>query len=528
MKIIHVTPASFGADLPAALSALLSDLTDAKVVFSPETYFLDRPVEVKNAENVTLDGNGCTFLLRFDRCTYAEEGVSTDGFRFADCGRVTFKNFTVRCDEPVSAAGVALSSTDETIDIEFHSALPLTGKENFLVVRDLKDHPPVWGAWHRRPDLDPNRRVVIAGEVVTTNPPILDMKKEWLGGNRWRVWCSAPRNVEPGLPVVLLHAYYGTAAFAFRGCSDFLFENVTIPCIGGMGFVILPRCRDFTFRRLRVVTDDPVRVPVCTGADTIHTLGIGGKLVVEDSYFEASSDDPLNLHTQFLVAKSADGQTAHLVYDKLYGVVSPRWAEKGDTLRVFDPKTWQERCRVTVESAPAGNGDAGVDVTVSGGVIRPGDLVTNAAYYADLVVRNNVFVNKLRALVVQAADSALIENNRFVNVGRCVYVSAAFEKWYEAGPAQNVVIRNNVSQGAFRDSAVFVRTVGSLEGKAGHIHRNISITGNRFVGSKADALITVQSTDGLVVRGNTAKDCKNRAVSVAECTDAEVEPVTEE
>jgi len=44
----------------------------------------------------------------------------------------------------------------------------------------------------------------------------------------------------------------------------------------GFGFVLLPHCHDFTFRRLKFKSPDRSRQPYALNSDGIHTAGISG------------------------------------------------------------------------------------------------------------------------------------------------------------------------------------------------------------------------------------------------------------
>ena len=194
------------------------------------------------------------------------------------------------------------------------------------------------------------------------------------------------------------------------------------------------------------------------------------------------------------------------------GVVSPYWSEKGDLLRVYNPKTLELKGKVKVAASDRGD----ITLEKSGVEINVGDFVTNDKYYPDVMIRRCTFArNRGRALCLQGSDNMLIEDCKFNNSSSCaIYLSSAFEYWLEAGPLANVTIRNNL----FRDcrtkvkkdnrSTIHVQINGENHQNVPPVHKNIRIENNRFENINGLSVL-VQMTDGVEVRNNEFIGCHN-------------------
>ena len=145
------------------------------------------------------------------------------------------------------------------------------------------------------------------------------------------------------------------------------------------------------------------------------------------------------------------------------------------------------------------------------------DVVSNETYYPNVIIRDNVIRHQRnRALTFQAVNSLLVENNTIEGSPAAIYISAAFNGYYEAGPSENVVIRNNYFYGnsirkANYNGVIHTWVFGSADFQKDlyHIHRNMTIENNTFVNTNI-APIYVSLTDGVKINGNKFVDCHTK------------------
>ena len=511
MENIKITSDMIETDAAPVLEKLIADAPDgATLSFEKGIYHLSRTVSVKGKKNLTLEGNGATLEPYFDRETGADDGAGV--FELLDCKDLTIRGFTVASSVPVNTAGVLVNVTDDYADMVVDTEHPLTGREQFIggMIFEGDWYPTGWHWVNTEPD--PAQRTVIAGEIPCTAPKKLNCPHEMLDEKTVRVYSRSVKWLKSGVKCNVSHTYYGLVAFVFRQCENVLIEDVQMANYAGFAFLILPCCRDFTFRRVNFVSPDRDHQPYAINSDGIHLTGLAGKLVLEDCDMDCIGDDKLNVHTQVMTVKSVRENGLTLVYDKINGIVSPYWSEKGDLLRVYDPETLEFKGKVKVAASVRGN----IDLEPSDVEIKVDDFITNDKYYPDVTIRRCTFSrNRGRSLCLQGSDKMLIEDCVFNNSSSCaIYLSSAFEYWLEAGPLSNVTIRNNL----FRDcrtrvkkdnrSTIHVQINGEKHQNVPPVHKNIRIENNRFENINGLSVL-VQLTDGVVVRNNEFVNCKN-------------------
>ena len=495
----------------------------ATITFEAGTYNLQTTVNIKGKKDLTLEGEGATLAPYFSLKTGADDGAGV--FELLECKNLVIRGFTVASAVPVNTAGTVINATKNYVDVKLNTDIDFTGDELFIDAMIFEDDWfPTGYHWAQAP-FDPSKRTMIAGEIPCSAPKKLNCPHDMLEGKTARVytkelkcydWVRSVATLKPGTKCNISHSYYGLTAFVFRQCDNVLIEDVTMANFAGFGFVLLPHCHDFTFRRLKFKSPDRSRQPYALNSDGIHTAGISGKLILEDCDLDCIGDDKINIHTQAMNVSSLDGDKMALIFDRVNGFVSPYWCEKGDLLCVYDPNTLELKGKVKVLTSDGG------DITLEPNEvdIKVGDYVTNDKYYPDVIIRGCTFWrNRGRHLTLQGTDNLLIENCTFYNSSPwALYLSTAFEYWLEVGPLSNATVRNNL----FRDcreraddgrSTVFVRVNGKKHQNIPPLHKNIRIENNRFENIHGTP-INVQLTDGVTVQNNQFANCHNSGEGV--------------
>ncbi len=519
MKAVRI--GSISGSASAKISEILSEISaDTAIIFDGESYYFDSPVKIENKKNVILDGGGATFVCRFDRNAYAEE--STDLFHFNHCSDFTLRNFVVESTLPTNVAGEILDVDGNSVTVKLNPSVALSGDEMFISSMTFTDDMvPTCGSFvSAKPN--PEIRTLIAGEIPCTNPAKLNAPHEMIGDQIFRIDSYQVEGDMTGKKCNISHSYYGLTAVIFRNCDNVTVEDIHFANYGGFAFAVLPRCRDFTFRRLKFKSNDPVHQPFSINADGIHVTGLTGRLNVEDCYFEQLGDDCVNLHAHVMAVKSVDGNTAHIIYDKIGGKIAAEWGEKGDKLRVYNPDTLDFKGYAVIESFKDGY------VTTSGNKLTAGDLITNESFFPEFNAVRCVCKNcRSRPFVIQSTDKALIKNCEFYGCGPAVYISAAFKIWLEAGPVKNVEIIGNkfgkTTERNKNNGAVFIRLAEDLEQKMWHKHENITVRGNEFEGIPYYP-IWAYATDGVTIEDNIFVDCNSGDgdIRIKNCTDVKL------
>ncbi len=522
MNTFEIKISQLGENHAKSISELISTVkNNTHIVFEKGEYFIFEPIVIEGLESSVIDGNGAIFVAHFDRKKHYQD--NTDVFHISGCKDIKFCNLTIDSDMPVNVAGRIVAQTDKYIDVQLNPSVPLEGDELFISSMTFtEDMVPTCGSFvSARPD--PTRFTVIADEIVCTNPEKLDTPHEMIGDQLFRIY---PYQVEGDMTHTkcnISHSYYGIVAVVFHDCHRVEVEDISIINYGGFGFAVLPRCSDFAFRRLRIEPKDIEHQPFSINSDGIHVTGLTGKLIVEDCYFEQLGDDCVNLHTNVMCVTELFEDGATINYDKKVPIVPPIWAVKGDKLRVYDPHTLYFKGYVTVEDFK----DKRIYAQKGGAELCVGDLITNEYYFPSVEISGVVCKNcRSRPFVLQSTDIATVTDCDFYGCGPAIYISAAFYKWLEAGPAKNITIEGNRFHSTWARSKntgmVFIRLAEDPEMKFHHIHKNIVIRNNRFEGIPFYP-IWAYATDGLTVEGNRFENCGDNAeVFVFNCTDVSI------
>ncbi len=513
------------------LNYLISQAKDGdQFIFESGEYYLDRQINVINKNNLTFN---CTadvlFKVKFDRTNGGRvPTTSINGFYFEGCNNITFKGGVIQASCPPSVKGklICVNKEEDYVEVEVYPESPLPDDVKFIGGMTFdSERMPTHGAMGTYKRKDPrydtykDKRIIVANELVTTNAPSPTLMTERLSENVFRFRGIMNMHVhEVGLDVALYHSYYGVSAFIFRNTSDVVIDGVRINNFGGMGYLVLTRCYNYEFKNLIFDNPDKEHSWMSTQSDAIHTLGLGGKLLLENIYFDATCDDCLNVHSQILTCSEITGDKYKLIYDKKQGIVSKTWAKQGDKLYVYDNQSLTIKGEVIVESFVDGYATfkkGGYDILV-------GDMLTNCEYMPDVTIKHCVIHKCVGQYKIKSCKSAIVTDCRFYNEGRGVNVSE-FLPTLEGGPAKNVVIENNEFYYSKRQPPIFVGYIkdfseyNDYEREDVPIIENVTIKNNKFIEMTCDEIIRCLATDGLVIKDNQFIDCKSDKITIKSC-----------
>ena len=511
------------------INKLLAECPDeSTVVFEDGEYRMKEIFKVYGKRNLRLKLGNAVFRPYFN----PENGdrVPTDSidvFHFEDCENLEIFGGVIKSETSPNVRGVITASTKEYIEVRLFPKTPLTGKEKFLHGRPVDEldrpcglHIHDFPETSKRYELVKNDRIPFAGQLVCTNPPFRNMEVEFVGENLCRI-----RNIHSlssgkfkvGARCTLGYIYYGNCAFVFTACKNVLMDGTKFKAFGGMGVVILPDSRDFTFRNIVMKSDENDSCTEPLQADGIHIVGCGGKLVFDSCYWEYTIDDALNAHAQLLTVTKNDDGRIELIYDKLYGKVLRHWAAKGDTLRVYDVETKLFKGEVSVLSV--GENFAFTDASAKEIEINPGDFITNPSHFCDLEAYNCRIKCCSGGLKLRSINSAYVHDCVFDGTKKSIIMSVAFATTKEGGPVKDVLIENNVFMNSAYDSVIYSGVYSGDTGKFEHLHKNITIRKNRFANSTARCLVELTATDGIVIEDNVINNCRNTFFEFYDCND---------
>lgn len=507
-------------DNSQALGELIASVPDnSTVVFPKGDYFFASRVTVNGKKHLTIEGQDATLITHFSPCGPRSENNNL--MSFDHCDDLIVRDFIVTTDNPIGCAGrvTAVDLENRTFDVRVFDEFPLTGEEHFYGSNSCDDdgspdyviaaYEPITEKKVTAPD--GSEHTVIVGTVydLMENNTIRVHARDWEAIDRLRI----------GHLIEYRYFIYGNTHFEFSNCNRVEMKNIEIYRATSMGAVIHPRCSDFTFDHFNIRVRPGSREVYAANADGIHIIGLTGHLRMKHCHFVGLGDDALNIH-------GSAGEIADILPDGRVKVqrhyfqkqglfpIGDDWAMPGDVLEVYDSHTFLAKGTLTVGSFV----DGVATVTASTGTYATGDALANTAYFAathvsDCVVKNT----RARGLLLQT-HNVLVENCYFFGMsGAALLLSPDIKVWFEVGPSENVVIRNNVIEKcAFTarnglKAGILMKgchDAGAEDYPAG-VHRNIRIIGNTFrrMGGYACYLSAI---DGLEMRDNLFEDCCNR------------------
>lgn len=121
-----------GAPISTALWALIDSAPDnTELLFPAGRYFLDRAIEVRGKNNLTIRGEGAVLITHFT--PWNDPSENNNGFDFRECSNIEIQGFTCTTDNPSSCAGRVIAKDEAacTYDVKIDEQFPITGMEHF-------------------------------------------------------------------------------------------------------------------------------------------------------------------------------------------------------------------------------------------------------------------------------------------------------------------------------------------------------------------------------------------------------------
>ena len=504
-------------DYSHLINQCISDCKSGDTIcFQPGKYPIHQSISLFDKHNIALEGNGAEILT--DVKQYLDENdPGCDAFHLENCSEIVIRGFTVRTEWRNNMGGTIVNSTPDYLDIRIDcpNEPGWSGSEYvthlYCISQDRAILTDNIGSAYRK------NWCTFGEEIPNSHASITNIPHETINNGIWRFFGVSRVPYGAGTRCWLNHFDRNTA-FLFRDCSGITVEDVTIPDWNGMAFIILPYCRDFTFRRIIARPDQPDKYPGAVAADIIHTTGLGGKLIIEDCVLEGAGDDVTNIHTPALTVRSMEGKYAILFFDKEYPLFPKRWAKTGDVLTVYDSENLSVKGKVKIlwvreEQIMVDHPE----------LMRKGDFVINDKYRPDILIRNSEFYHARSRLCIQSAVRLEITGCTFRMESHKaqLYISTAFHYWGEAGGVDLADIHDNVFY-TENCPGIWARLNESNFTDKAKIHGKLSIYRNKFIhchGSIHDssyhadpATVDISSVSEIVLTENSFDDSIESAV----------------
>lgn len=246
-------------------------------------------------------------------------------------------------------------------------------------------------------------------------------------------------------------------------------------------------------------------------ADILHFSGCKGKITIENNRFVGAHDDPINVHGTHLSIKERVTTTQlklRFMHGQTFGFEA---FSKGDVVDVVDAHTLQPVMTTKIIAAKLISPREMI-VTIAdplnGNAQNIEELVIeNVTQTPDVEIYGNYFARiSTRGILVTTRGKVRIYDNVFYKMlMSSILIADDARSWFESGLVRDVKIYRN----SFIECAaptIFIDPENDIDN--GPVHRNITITNNRFETTTLN-LLEVKSVSGLTFSDNIIVDKVN-------------------
>lgn len=438
-------------------------------------------------ENVTLDGNGATFLIS-GKCT---------NIVFLKCKNVTLKNIELRHISPDMHCLRVTNKGKFHVDFE-------SDRETKLEFEASK--PYFVGKGYRYP-VDKNAATARwIPRIREAAPDFAERVKHPL--------CHAVkyRETDGGF-----RAYYPTASRFCIGDSFYIYEvrrrfagifidrseNIKLENVRqrfNYSLAVVAQCSenvelvDCTFAPEK---DSPRQLSSC--ADFVQACMCRGEISVSGCEFVGAGDDCLNVHgVHFrLVDIGKDCVTVRFMHPQTHGF-DP--FKKGDKLAVIDPKSLLEKGTAQVVASRLLNEtDIHLELCSLCGEMEVGDAIEDVSACPKLDFHSNKISRIVtRGVLVTTREKVEIKENFFNQTAMsAILISDDARSWFESGRCLDVTIEGNRFLHCGQPT-ILIKPENAVD--KGAVHKNIRIIGNDF---NSKLCLRAHSADGIIFEDNS-------------------------
>lgn len=461
---------------------------------------------LKGLKNITIDGKGAHLITHGEITSFVIDG----------CENVTLKNFTITAADPTVPELTVTEVGDRHMTVRIHPQSKYLIKDGkFSFVGDSwtlsegiaqsynREKDITWRSWSPLHGLQ---------KAIELEPNLLRFNYD-----------KKPQAI-PGMIFQMRDGYRDEACGLIQYSKNVTLENVHLAFLGNFGLVG-QMSENITYRHL-TFAPEAESGRTCAGfADFVQMSGCKGKILIENSHFTGAQDDPINIHgthlavTEFL---SSNEVVVKYMHPQTFGFQS---FLPGNEVEFIDPYSLLPLASFKVKKSEMKSARE-IIVTLNKPVpdaIREKTelVIENVTYTPEVIIRNNFFSRiPSRGLLVSTRCKILIENNTFFRMQMSgILIADDARSWFESGMVRDVTIRNN-NFIECNEPVILIAPENSRN--EGCVHRNITITNNRFKLIGKDA-VSARSVDGIKINRNlflypevvnieeliTTTDCQN-------------------
>ncbi|MEX6687291.1 right-handed parallel beta-helix repeat-containing protein [Danxiaibacter flavus] len=286
--------------------------------------------------------------------------------------------------------------------------------------------------------------------------------------------------------------------------------NVNMHYMHGLG-IVAQFSENLHYDSVTVAPTEKSGRMIAAFADGAHFSGCKGDILLERCHFKGLHDDPVNVHGTHLQITKIINPTSVIVrfmHPQTYGMEA--FFKSDSVALVHSPSLQIYGYNIVTNAKLISEKEMKVDL--SGpltAATKIGDCLENITCTPNLTVRNCRFERtNTRGLLVTTRGKVVIENNVFFRTGmHAILIANDATSWFESGPVQDVLIRNNTFEDCGYNSGegnytIAIAPENHQPADKYWVHKNIRIENNTFKVYDYPVL-TARSTNGLSFVNNT-------------------------
>ncbi|HEX8548885.1 MAG TPA: right-handed parallel beta-helix repeat-containing protein, partial [Cytophagaceae bacterium] len=286
--------------------------------------------------------------------------------------------------------------------------------------------------------------------------------------------------------------------------DDINLSNINIYHAGSMG-LIAEKSKNVTLDRFNVTIAPGSKRLMSSAADATHFAGCRGLVSITNCLFENMHDDGVNIHGVYALLENTIDE--HTVAFKLNHVqqFGFEFAVKGDSVRLVERATLTPYATLVVKDIKKINEEYSYLIFSENinTLIKPNSAIENVSCYpANVIIKGcTIKNNRARGILISTSGKVEITNNYFSNEMAGIVIGGDANFWWESGPVNNVLIKNNKFYNCCTsksDQAVVMvdPIILKPDQSKSYFERNIVIEGNTFE-TFDNPILKVKSTNGL-------------------------------
>lgn len=415
---------------------------------------------LENLKNVTIDGNGSTFIFHGTMIPFV----------LKKCENITLKNFSIDFELPhlrqLTVQSVDKKNDAVTVLIEPSGNYSIENEKLYVTTGDYRFKPSWVMAFNE------NKRLTYGRADVDFNvKKVSEIRPNELKIEGW----SQSQYTSVGERFVLRSYHRPTPGIVIDYSKNTTVDNVNLHYAYGMG-LLAQMSENITLNKFFVsLKEDDTRY-FTTQADATHFSGCKGLIRSENGLYEAMADDAINVHGTYLkVTERVNANTikAQYMHPQAWGFL---WGEVGDetqfissnTMDLVDGKTYKIKSIKAVDK-PTEFGAKIFEITFTEAI--PSEInadkpfgIENLTWTPEVIFKNNIIRNnRARGALFSTPKKVICENNLFDHThGTAILLCGDSNGWYETGACKNVIIKNNRFINALTANYQFTNAVISI------------------------------------------------------------------